>query len=67
MTKVVLAKTSCKSASAKLIDERLEKAFDDHIYIAYDALYNDYGVTEDCQMVCLQTNTPSSLTRTKPI
>ena len=47
MTKVVLAKTSCKSASAKLIDERLEKAFEDHIYIAYDALYNDYGVTED--------------------
>lgn len=29
MGKVVLAKTSCKSASAKLIDDRLEKAYDD--------------------------------------
>lgn len=47
MTKVVFAKTSCKSASAKLIDKRLEKAYDDNIYIAYDALYNDYGVAED--------------------
>lgn len=47
MTKVVFAKTSCKSASAKLIDDRLEKADNDHIYIAYDALYNDYGVSDD--------------------
>lgn len=47
MGKVVFAKTSCKSASAKLIEDRLEKAFDDHLYTAYDALYNDYGVTGD--------------------
>lgn len=47
MNRIVLAKTECKSASAKLIDDRLDKAFENRIYIAYDALYNDYGVVDD--------------------
>lgn len=65
MTKVVLAKTLCKSASAKLIDDRLEKAFNDHIYIAYDALYNDYGVTEDLSDGLFADEHAFQLARTK--